>query len=248
MLFGNTGTNFVFFSGHAASRLSRDAESGFSLNLKFCFLYFQVNTVQFVLEEEGSSSSPATISKVPGTAHSWSTPPPFSPSSGSSKSITELGGPDDFGFGGFDLGQPSTSHVSSKTVGCTKTIRRKVVQTKDGPVETVEEGFSGGPECQGLTEFTKGGMSSLFPTLTHTSSSSSIQTKTIQTGGTKGSLLGDRKTGFMNPFGTGLDLGGFMTDNAEDDVPDFHARSVKTSTVERQDDYVGKGTKTSALE
>lgn len=217
--------------------------------MKFSFFCLQVNTVQFVLEEEGSSSSPATISKVPGTSHLSSTPPPLPPSSGSSKSITELGS-DDFGFGGFGLGQPSTGHVTTKSVSCTKTTRRKVVQTKDGPVETMEEVYSGGPECQRMADLSKGGMSSLFPTLTHasSSSSSSVHTKTDSSGGTKGSLLGDSKTGFMDPFGTGLDLGGFMTDDAEEDVPDLHARSVKSATVERQDDYVGKGTKTSALE
>ncbi|XP_017292488.1 fibrinogen alpha chain [Kryptolebias marmoratus] len=201
-------------------------------------LFPQVNTVQFVLEEEGSSSSPATISKVPGTSHLSSTPPPLFPSSDSSKSITELGGSDPFGFGGFDFG--GSSHASTTTVGCTKTIKRTVVQTKDGPVETVQEVISGGPECQG-TDFTKGGMSSLFPTLSHASSSSSSSSvHTVQSGGTKGSLLGDTKSGLMNPFGTGLDLGGFMTDDTEDDVPDFHARSLKSATVERQDDYVGK--------
>lgn len=119
-------------------------------------------------------------------------------------------------------------------------------------MEKVEEVIEGGPECRGATDLTKGGMSSLFPTLTHTSSSSSssVSTKTVQTGGTKGSILGDSKTGFGDPFGTdvGIDLGAFLTDNAEDDIPDFHARSVKSTRVERQADYIGKGTKTSDQE
>lgn len=126
-----------------------------------------------------------------------------------------------------------------------------MIQTKDGPVETLEEVYTGGPECQRMAGLSKGGMSSLFPTLTHASSpssSSSVLTKTLSSGGTKGSLLADSKSGFMDPFSTGLDLGGFMTDDADDDIPDFHARSVKSATVERQEDYVGKGTKTSALE
>lgn len=119
-----------------------------------------------------------------------------------------------------------------------------MVHTKDGPVERVEEVIDGGPECQAATAFTKGGMSSLFPTLTHASSSSSVSTKTVQS--RKGSLTGDTKTGFPDPFGgdVGMDLGAFLTDNAEDDVPDFQARSVKSTRVERRADYVGKGTET----
>lgn len=74
--------------------------------------------------------------------------------------------------------------------------------------------------------------------------------RTIHSDGTKGSLLGDTKTGLGNPFGAehGLDFGMFMTDNGEDDLPDIHARSVKSTRVERQADYIGKGTKTSDLE
>ncbi|XP_070849953.1 fibrinogen alpha chain [Chaetodon trifascialis] len=217
-------------------------------------MFPEVATVQLILEEEGSSTSPATISKVPGTSYSPSTSSSSSfsasstgtSSSSSSKSITELGGHgggDLFGLGGgFEaLGQPSTSHVSTKSVGCTKTLRRTVVHTKDGPVERVEEVMGGGPECHAMTDLTKGGMSSLFPTLTHTSSSSS-SSSSIHVGGAKGSLLGDTKTGFGNPFGIdhGDDLGMFMTDNAEDDLPDFHARTVKSTRVERQADYMGK--------
>ncbi|XP_028998792.1 fibrinogen alpha chain-like [Betta splendens] len=209
-----------------------------------------VKTVQLLLEHEGSSSSPATISKVPGTSYSSSTSSSSSSSSSSStssKSITELGGRGDsdlFGTGLEALGKPSTSHVSTKQISCTKSIRGTIVHTKDGPVEKMEEVIEGGPECQDATTFTKGGMSSLFPTLTHTSSSSSssVSTKTIQSGGAKGSLLGDSKTEFGDPFGSdvGIDLGAFLTDNAEDDLPDFHARSVKSMRVERQADYIGK--------
>ncbi|KAM9717634.1 uncharacterized protein ACNS7B_021255 [Menidia menidia] len=219
-------------------------------------MFPEVKTVQLVLEEEGSSSSPATISKVPGTSFSSSSSSSStsstasssssssSSSSTASKSITELGGRGDGDFFGglgssFDS-QPSTGHVSTQTISCTKSIRRTVVHTKDGPVERVEEVTDGGPDCQ-VTDLTKGGMGSLFPSLSHTSSSSSSSlsssSKTVHSDGTKGSLLGDFKSGF-NPFGG--DLGAFMTDNADDDVPDFHARSVKTARVERQDDFVGK--------
>ncbi|XP_023118244.2 fibrinogen alpha chain [Amphiprion ocellaris] len=205
-------------------------------------LFQEVNTVHLILEEEGSSSSPATISKDPGTSFSSSTSSSSSSSSASSstssKSITEIGGRGDGGV--FDLGggfsQPSTSHVSTQSVSCTKSIRKTVVHTKDGPVEKTEEVIEGGPECQALSDSTKGGMSSLFPSLTHTSSSSSSHS--VHTGGAKGSLLGDTKTGFVNPFGS--DLGGFTMGAVDDDVPDFHARSVNSMRVERQADYVGK--------
>lgn len=232
-------------------------------------MFPEVNTVALILEEEGSSSSPATISKVPGTSYSPSTSSSSSSSastsssssSTSSKSITELGGHGDvFGAGGgFEtLGQPSTSHVSTKSVSCTKSIRRTVIHTKDGPVERTEEVIGGGPECQGMTDLTKGGLSSLFPSLGTTSSfsssssssSSSVTTKNVQASGAKGSLLGDTKTGFGDPFGAevGHDLGLFLTEDGEDDIPDFHARSVKSTRIERQADYVGKGTQTSDLE
>uniref|UniRef100_A0A4W6CPE1 Fibrinogen alpha chain n=1 Tax=Lates calcarifer TaxID=8187 RepID=A0A4W6CPE1_LATCA len=87
--------------------------------------------------------------------------------------------------------------------------------------------MEGGPECQAMTDHTGGGMSSLFPTLTHTSSSSSssITSKSVHVGGAKGSLTEDSKTTFGH---TGFDLGGFLIDNPEDDIPDFHARSVKS--------------------
>lgn len=227
----------------------------------------QVRTVQLVLEEEGSSTSPATISKVPGTSYSPSTSSSSSSaaaaaaaasssSSTSSKSITEIGGhgsSDLFGGGGGGGGgfeahsQPSTSHVSSKTVSCTRSTRRTIVHTKDGPVERVEQVMEGGPECQTMTDLSKGGMSSFFPSLSHASTASSSSssfssgTKTVQLGGTKG---------ISDPFNTdvGFDLGAFMTDRAEDDLPDFHARSVKSTRVERQADYIGKGTETSGQE
>ncbi|XP_072314907.1 fibrinogen alpha chain [Eucyclogobius newberryi] len=200
-------------------------------------MFPEVKTMQLFLEEEGSSSSPATISKVPGTSLSSGTSTSSSSSSSSSsstthKSITELGDSGGFGMGGgFDsLGQPG---VTTKSVSCTKRVRTVVVDNGDGPVQKMEEYMEGGPECE---TFSKGGMESLFPSL------SGSGTKTVHyTSSSKGSLS-DSKTSFADPFGgdAGLDLGAFMTDNAEDDVPDFHARSVKSARVERQADYVGK--------
>ncbi|XP_054912139.1 fibrinogen alpha chain-like [Poeciliopsis prolifica] len=203
-------------------------------------LFPQVNTVQFILEEEGSSSSPATVSKVPGTSHSTSPSSPSSSSSSSgspSKSITELSGRGDgdfiSGFDGTGLAAPPSMGVSTKTVSCTRTIRRTVVHTKDGPVERVEE-VGGGPGCDGTVGLSKGGLGSLFPTLGGSTSSSSFSS--FHSSGSKGSILADSKSG-LNPFGT--DFGAFMTDNTEDDLPDFHARSVKSAVVERQADFVG---------
>uniref|UniRef100_A0A3B4VCE8 Fibrinogen alpha chain n=1 Tax=Seriola dumerili TaxID=41447 RepID=A0A3B4VCE8_SERDU len=174
-----------------------------------------VETVQLILEQEGSVTSPATVSKDPG-------------------------------FDGF--GQPSTHHVSSKSITCTKSTRRVIVHTKEGPVERMEEVMNGGPECQAMADNSRGGgMSSFFPSLGHASSSSSSSTssltsKTVHTSGTKGSLTGGSKGGFGDPFGAGFgfDLGPFHTAAAEDDIPDFHARSVKSTRFERQADYVGK--------
>lgn len=116
--------------------------------------------------------------------------------------------------------------MTTKTVACTRSSRRTIVLVPSGPEERIEEVFEG-PECQNLAEPSKGGANPFFPTFT---------------GGAKGSILGDTKG-----FG-GMDLGAFVTGDVEDDVPDIHARSVKTTRVERQADFVGKGTKISDLE
>uniref|UniRef100_A0A3P9LK56 Fibrinogen alpha chain n=1 Tax=Oryzias latipes TaxID=8090 RepID=A0A3P9LK56_ORYLA len=208
-------------------------------------LFSDIKTLKLVLEEEGSSSSPATVSKEPGTpfpstsSSSSSSSPSSSGSSNPSKSITELGGRGDTdffggGLGGFDgFSQTSTGSVTTKRVSCTTHMKKVVVQTKSGPVERYETVTEGGPECQGGADLTKGGLTSLFPSLSHTSSS--MSTKSGFSSGAKGGLLG-------NPFegDLGSDLGAFMTDNAEDDLPDFHARSLGSTVVNRQADYVGK--------
>lgn len=103
-------------------------------------------------------------------------------------------------------------------------------------MERTEEVVEGGPECQAMTDLTKGGASSLFPSLR-------------QTGGTKGGFMGDSKSASVNPFDTeGFDLGAFMPGNVEDDVPDLHARNMNPLRVEREADFVGKGTQTSETE
>lgn len=196
--------------------------------------------VSLVLDEEGSSSAPASISKVPGTSYSPSTSSSStsgssSSSSTSSKSLTELGGGNGNLFGS---GQPT--HVSTQTVTCTKSTRKTIVHTKDGPVERVEEVMEGGPECRSMTDLPQGGFNTFFPGFSHTSSSFSSGTKSVHAGGSK--TVHSGSTDF------GVDLGLFVSDDAEEDLPDFHARSVKSGRVERQADYIGKGTKTSDLE
>uniref|UniRef100_A0A672YL76 Fibrinogen alpha chain n=1 Tax=Sphaeramia orbicularis TaxID=375764 RepID=A0A672YL76_9TELE len=125
---------------------------------------------------------------------------------------------------------PSSSSTSSNS-SCTRRVQTTIVHTSSGPVERTQEVVEGGPECQSMTDLTKGGSASLFPSLT---------SKTLHITDTKGSLTGDSKTTFADPFTDAFDLGGFMTDNTEDDTPDFHARSVKSLRIERQADYVGK--------
>uniref|UniRef100_A0A4W5K227 Fibrinogen alpha chain n=1 Tax=Hucho hucho TaxID=62062 RepID=A0A4W5K227_9TELE len=232
----------------------------------------EVKTVKLTLETQGSSaSSAATASKVPGTHFKPSTSGSSSSSGlstgsgtkdGPRKTTTELGGGGgtrgdgvgDFfkGMGGFGGGLGSlgggdfatTGHLTTQTLSCTKTTKRTIVHTKDGPEERVEEVLSG-PFCEAQKHGGggRGGMGEIFPSLTSSSSSSSSSfTKTTSHGGTKGgsSILTSTGSGFEeDPFG--MDLGAFKRGNEDDDIPDFHARSVKTSVQsERQEDYVGK--------
>ncbi|XP_068164972.1 fibrinogen alpha chain [Antennarius striatus] len=199
-------------------------------------MFSGVNTMKLVLVQDGSKTSPASISKEPGTSFSHSTSSSSSsilPSSSSTStkhhSITELKGGGDglFDLQGFE-GQPSTAHVSTKSVSCTKTLRKTIVQTDDGPVEKTEEVIGGGPECYTMTDTTKSGLASLFPTINMHSSSSD---------GTKGLPFDLSGTDFLNPFGD--DIGAFKSNTADDDVPDIQARSVKTVTVVHTTDNVG---------
>lgn len=148
-------------------------------------------------------------------------------------------------LGGGDF--TSTGHQTMQISSCTKTIKKTTVHTKDGPVEHVEE-VSSGPGCEAMKLGGGKGMGDFFPSLSSSSSSSSF-TKTTSHGSSKGgsSLLSSTKTGgAADSFGTdtlGMDLGAFMRGDEEDDVPDFHSHSVKTSVRgKRQEDYVGKGT------
>ncbi|KAI4794073.1 hypothetical protein KUCAC02_032300 [Chaenocephalus aceratus] len=73
-------------------------------------MFPNVKTVNLILELEGSSSSPATISKAPGTS--------FSSSSSTHSSSSNHGGNGDFLGGGDGFRHTSTSHVT-----CTKSTR-----------------------------------------------------------------------------------------------------------------------------
>lgn len=77
---------------------------------------------------------------------------------------------------------------------------------------------------------------------TSSSSSSSSSSKSVITGGNKG-FLSNTKTIISTsaPGNTGDDLGAFFGDEIEDDVPDIHARSLK-SRDERKADFIGGGT------
>ncbi|XP_051559263.1 fibrinogen alpha chain-like [Myxocyprinus asiaticus] len=153
---------------------------------------------------------------------------------------------------GMDSSSPSTSHSSlSKSVSvCTKTTRKVVTHTKDGPVEKVEVIESGsGCESVGnlgisdqdgksITTLSHGtddlggfgdldffkGLSTDAQKLSSSSSSSKTfsSSKTTLTDGSKGS----KTTISSDPF-FGEDPGAFMHGDVEEDIPDIHARSVK---------------------
>lgn len=135
------------------------------------------------------------------------------------------------------------THLSTKPTVCTKRIKTTIITTSKGPVEKREEVLEGGPGCQISTELSGGELGALFPTLSQASSSSS-SSSSVHTGDSKGSLLGGFRTELVDPF----DFGAFKTANGDEDVPDFHARSIKSTHVERKADYVGKGTQPSALD
>ncbi|XP_062311884.1 fibrinogen alpha chain [Osmerus eperlanus] len=200
----------------------------------------EVKGVKFTLEAEGSSpSSPATVSKVPGMASSSSYSlsssllsggGKVSPVGGGTKTITTLGGGglggmDDFftGMGGGG-GAGGSVKVTSSSSSCTKSVKTTTV-SKGGGSEVREEVTS----SQGGCEISGGGKVDLASFLRPPLSGSKGPTDTK--GGT---LLDNTKMG-------GMDLGAFFRDDTDDDVPDFHARSVKSAArVQRKADYVGK--------
>lgn len=209
-------------------------------------LFGDVGQMQLSLEAEGSTAeSAATVSKFPTS------------------------------------GTGSTSQTSSKQ--CTKSVRKVITHTKDGPVEKVEVSSSG-PGCDDLgklgisdSEFltaakdgkdlsrdglkitVTGGDEKSLTSLSHStsdlggfggdffknlgtdnrkyaSSSSSTSTKTVS----DGSKSYSKTTLTSDPI-FGDDLGAFMRGDVEEDMPDIHARSVK-SQDDRKAGFVGGGT------
>lgn len=222
-------------------------------------LFGDVGQMQLTLEAEGSTAeSAATVSKFPTSG------------TGSTSS--------------------STSHTSTSTSTvkqCTKSVRKVVTHTKDGPVEKIEVTASG-PGCEDLdrmgisnTEFltaakegkdltrdgvritVSGGNEKSITSLGHgtdglddfgggfftglgtdrqrlsssSSSSSSSSTKTVVSDGSKSYS----KTSLSSDPVFGDDFGAFMRGDVEEDLPDIHARSVK-SRDERKAGFVGGGT------
>ncbi|NP_001181918.1 fibrinogen alpha chain precursor [Danio rerio] len=206
-------------------------------------LFGDVGQMQLSLEAEGSTAeSAATVSKFPTS------------------------------------GTGSTSQTSSKQ--CTKSVRKVITHTKDGPVEKVEVSSSG-PGCDDLgklgisdSEFltaakdgkdlsrdglkitVTGGDEKSLTSLSHStsdlggfggdffknlgtdnrkyaSSSSSTSTKTVS----DGSKSYSKTTLTSDPI-FGDDLGAFMRGDVEEDMPDIHARSVK-SQDDRKAGFVG---------
>lgn len=228
-------------------------------------LFGDVGQMKLTLEAEGSTAeSAATVSKFPTS--------------------------------GTSSGSSSTSHSSSSTSSststvkqCTKSVRKVVTHTKDGPIERIEVTTSG-PGCEDLekmgisdTEFmtaakegkdlnrdgvritVSGGNERSTTSLTHStdglgdfgdgfftglgtdkqrfssssssSSSSLSSSKTVVSDGSKSYS----KTTLSSDPAFGDDLGAFMRGDVEEDLPDIHARSVK-SRDERKAGYVGGGT------
>lgn len=217
-------------------------------------LFGDVGQMQLSLEAEGSTAeSAATVSK--------------------------------FSTSGTGSASSSTSQTST-VKQCTKSVRKVVTHTKDGPVEKIEVSASG-PGCEDLekmgisdTEFltaakerkdinrdgvritVSGGNEKSITSLAHgtdglgdfgggfftglgtdnqrfssSSSSSSSSTKTVMSDGSKSYS----KTTLSSDPVFGDDLGAFMRGDVEEDLPDIHARSVK-SRDERKAGFVGGGT------
>jgi len=189
-------------------------------------LFGDVGQMQLTLEAEGSTAeSAATVSKFP------------TPGTGSTSSSSS-----------------STSTVKQ----CTKTVRKVVTHTKDGPVEKTEV-TSSGPGCDDLVKLGGSDSEKSITSLTHGTSdlggfgedffkglgtntqklsSSSTSTKTVVSDGTKSF---SKTTLSSDPFFDGDDFGAFMRGDVEEDLPDIHARSLK-SKDERKDGFVGGGT------
>ncbi|XP_036407145.1 fibrinogen alpha chain [Megalops cyprinoides] len=116
--------------------------------------YFaDVGQVRLTLEGEGgpssSSSSPSTSSS--STSSSSTSSSSTSSSSKSSSSVTSDKATGTTRHVTSPAGSSTGTHTTVHTVKCTKTIRKSVTYTKDGPVEKTEI-VGEGPGCEGMGE------------------------------------------------------------------------------------------------
>ncbi|XP_016432191.1 fibrinogen alpha chain-like [Sinocyclocheilus rhinocerous] len=187
-------------------------------------LFGDVGQMQLTLEAEGSTAeSAATVSKFPTS-----------------------------GMGSTSSSSSHTSSSTSTIKQCTKSLRKVITHTKEGPVEKIEVSASG-PGCEDLGKL--GGDEKSITTLSHGTddlggfgggfftglgtdtqrlSSSSTSSKTVVSDGSKSYS----KTTLSSDPNFGDDFGAFMRGDVEEDLPDIHARSVK-SRDERKAAFVG---------
>ncbi|KAG9259403.1 fibrinogen alpha chain-like [Astyanax mexicanus] len=215
-------------------------------------LFTDVGQIQLSLEAEGSTAkTPLIVSKVPtGTG-------PIAPSTSGvscTKTVRKVVTHTKDGL------QEKYETVNSGGPGCDNLqklgLSERDIVSLTGDSFTVK--VSGG-DSKSITTFSRGdadlgdfggdffkhlgtgdqkSKSSSFSSSTFSSSSSSSSSsKTILTGGSKG-FVSNTKTVLSTSSPFGDDLGAFLNADVEDDLPDIHARSLK-SRDERKDGFVG---------
>ncbi|KAI5616130.1 fibrinogen alpha chain precursor [Silurus asotus] len=223
-------------------------------------IFTDVDQMQLSLEAEGSTAeTAATVSKV-STGTSQSAPISTTRTSSQTLSCTQTvrkvtidskdgvqekyetvsSGPGCDTIGKLGLSQKDL--LSASKDGKELTADGFTVKVTGGHLKSITNLNHGAGELGGFEgDFFKAlgstGQDRKFSTSFTSSSSSS--SKSITSGGTKGFLL-DRKsiTATSSPFDGGEDLGAFFGGDIEDDVPDLHARSLK-SRDERKADFIG---------
>ncbi|XP_072513506.1 fibrinogen alpha chain-like [Salminus brasiliensis] len=214
--------------------------------------FTDVGQIQLSLEAEGSTAeSAATVSKVPtGTG-------PVAPSTSRvscTKTVRKVVTHTKDGL------QEKYETVSSGGPGCDtlqtlgvsdRDILTSAKEGKDLTGDSFTVKVSGG-DSKSITTFSRGdadlgdffkdlgleGQDRKFSSSSSSSSSFSSSSKIISSGGSKG-FVSNTKTFLSTSSPFGDDLGAFMHADVEDDLPDIHARSVK-SRDERKDGFVGR--------
>lgn len=227
--------------------------------------FTDVGQLQLSLEAEGSTAeTAATVSKV-STGTGQSTPISTSKVSSQTLSCTQTirkvttqtkdgiqekyetvsTGP---GCGAIEkLGLSEGELLSAAKEGKELNTGGFTVKVTGGDSKSITTLSRGDEDLDGFGgDFFKGlgssGQDRKFSTSFTSSSSSSSSSKSLVTGGTKG-LLSNTKTitSSSSTGDTGDDLGAFFAGDIEDDLPDLHARSLK-SRDDRKADFVGGGT------